>query len=62
MGILADGEQRKRLDELREGEADADEIFQKTRNLSRQFRDGLLEFFFDKQSGMDELTRNYGVF
>ncbi len=28
----------------------------------RSFRDGLMTIFFDPQSGLEELTKNYGVF
>lgn len=62
IGILADSQQRKRLDDLQEWEADDDVTYQKARELSHHFRDGLLEFFFDEQSGMCSLTKNYGVF
>jgi hypothetical protein len=62
VGILADDQQRKRLDTIGEDEAEDDETYQNARGLSHQFRDGLLEFFFDDRSGMSELTRNYGVF
>jgi len=62
IGILADDRQRTRLDELQEHEVESDEIFQRARRLSHCFRDGLLEFFFDGQSDMSDLTKNYGVF
>lgn len=62
VGILADDTQRKHLDKLGEEEAENDEIFQRARGVSHDFRDGLLELFFDEQSGMNDLTRNYGVF
>ena len=45
-----------------EEDADSDEIYQSARRLSHTFRDGLLEFFFDPESGMETLTKNYGVF
>ena len=60
--MLADDRQRKHLDELREGDADVDRTFRKARGLSHDFRDGLLEFFFDEDSGMCDLTKIYGVF
>ena len=47
---------------MTEEEADEDETYQRARALSHTFRDGLLEFFFDPQSEMGDLTRNYGVF
>lgn len=62
VGILSDSQQRKRLEDLKEDEADDDETYQKARSLSHDFRDGLLEVFFDEKSGMCNLTRNYGVF
>jgi len=62
VGMLADDQQREHLDKLPESEADDDEIFQKAREFSHDFRDGVLEFFFDKDSGMGDLTRIYGVF
>jgi predicted nucleotidyltransferase len=62
VGMLADDDQRKRLDEIQEEDAEGDKTFQNARRLSHDFRNGLLEFFFDEQSGMDSLTKNYGVF
>ena len=62
VGVLADADKRKRLDTLTGTEADVDEVFQTTRQLSHSFRDGLLQLFFDEKSGIGELTRNYGVF
>ncbi|MDX1984585.1 MAG: nucleotidyltransferase domain-containing protein [Bryobacteraceae bacterium] len=62
LGLLADGRTREHLETLPEDDADRDPTYQKARQLSHRFRDGLLEFFFDKESGLDELTRNYGVF
>jgi predicted nucleotidyltransferase len=62
VGILADDAQRDRLENLTESEADGDHVFQRARGLSHDFRDGLLEFFFDEPSGMGSLTKTYGVF
>jgi predicted nucleotidyltransferase len=62
LGILADDDQRKHLEELTEEAATNDGIYQETRELSHAFRDGLLTFFFDEESGMERLTQNYGVF
>ena len=53
---------RNHLEDLSEADADTDKIYQHARGLSHTFRDGLLEFFFDPRSEMDELTKNYGVF
>jgi predicted nucleotidyltransferase len=62
LGILADEEQRKHLEVLSEAEAETDSIFQTARRLTHDYRDGLLTVFFDAPSGIDVLTRNYGVF
>lgn len=62
IGILADADQRKQLDAMDERDADGDPVFGRARALSHTFRDGLLEFFFDRDSGMEQLTQNYGVF
>lgn len=62
IGILADEVSRKRLDDLTESEADEDALYQRARRLSHDFRDGLRDFFFDSESGLEELTKNYGVF
>ncbi len=62
VGILSDEEKRRHLEELVEEDGDADELYQSARTLSHTFRDGLLEFFFDSESEMEILTKNYGVF
>jgi len=41
LGILADNDKRKHLEALSEAVADTDEIYQRARTLSHQFRDGL---------------------
>jgi hypothetical protein len=62
LGILADSDKRKHLEQLTEAAAEADEIYQTARKLSHQFRDGLLEFFFDTNSELSVMTKTYGVF
>lgn len=62
LGILADTQKRKHLEELGEDEAGNDSIYQEARALSHAFRDGLEELFFDSASGMEKLTKRYGVF
>jgi hypothetical protein len=62
LGILADKERREALDDLDETMGETDVVYQQARSLSHTFRDGLLKLVFDEQSGMDELTKNYGVF
>jgi len=62
LGILADDESRTHLETLTEDKADGDAIYQQARKFSHEFRDGLLDFFFDSKSELDSLTKNYGVF
>ena len=62
LGILADPSKRDELEGLPGTEGETSEIYQLARRLSHVFRDGLLEFFFDSESGLEELTKNYGVF
>ncbi len=62
IGILADPEKRDKLETLQDQQAESDPLYQTVRGLSRDFRDGLLEFFFDSHSQMENLTKNYGVF
>ena len=62
LGLLARTDTRARLENVTEEEASKDETFQRARSLSHTFRDGLLTIFFDPLSGLDDLTKNYGVF
>ena len=62
LGILADDDQRQCLETLAEDAAETNEVYRRARQLSHQFRDGLLTLFFDEASGMNDLTKNYGVF
>lgn len=62
IGILSDEGLRSHLEGLTEQNADEDSVYQGARNLSHIFRDGLLAFFFDPDSEMEALTKNYGVF
>ena len=61
LGILSNETSRKRLEEL-DSDSYGDETFDRARMLSHDFRDGLMDLFFDQKSGMLELTKNYGVF
>lgn len=62
LALLADPKSRKHLEELTPAQYEADEVFNRGRRLSHDFRDGLLELFFDEKSGLSRLTREYGVF
>ncbi len=62
LGMLSDPETRDHLEELPLEPELSDKTFQRARELSHVFRDGLLELFFDEKSGMLSLTKMYGVF
>jgi hypothetical protein len=62
LGILSDDQSRGHLESLTEAYADRDETYQRARQLSHSFRDGLLAVFFDPKSELDDMTKNYGVF
>jgi predicted nucleotidyltransferase len=62
LGVLADDDSRKHLEQLVPEREPTDRIYQDLRELSHEFRDGLLDLFFDKESDLFELTRIYGVF
>ncbi|HXP87773.1 MAG TPA: nucleotidyltransferase domain-containing protein [Bryobacteraceae bacterium] len=62
VGTLADEGKRAHLENLIEDKTDSDEIYQRVRQLSHVFREGLIDFFFDPNSDLDTLTKNYGVF
>jgi predicted nucleotidyltransferase len=62
LGALADDAKRTHLEELLPEDQDGDFVYQELRQISHRFRDGLLELFFDSESGILELTRMYGVF
>jgi len=62
LGVLADRDSRKHLEQLLPENEEGDRIYQDLRALSHEFRDGLLDLFFNKDSNLFELTRIYGVF
>jgi hypothetical protein len=61
IGILADDAQRTELDLLTDDDIDSP-AFELPRELSHDFRDGLLDLFFQTSSELTQLTRLYGVF
>lgn len=62
LGMLADKKTREHLEELPSGSDLSDEAFQDARKLSHDFRDGLIELFFDDKTELSKLTQIYGVF
>jgi predicted nucleotidyltransferase len=62
LGVLADKELRTELEELQPEEEEDSLLLQRLRTVSHEFRDALLELFFDEASGLQQLTRTYGIF
>lgn len=62
LGILTDEKSRKSLEDLDSDNYERDETFSHARELSHEFRDGLLDLFFDQKTQLHELTKHYGVF
>ncbi|HMO37339.1 MAG TPA: hypothetical protein PKA06_14975, partial [Gemmatales bacterium] len=62
LGLLRDDRMREHLSNITPEAADTDAIFQSTRNLGRQFHEGLVQFFFHDQKRLGELTMHYGIF
>jgi hypothetical protein len=62
LGMLSDKGTRGSLEELPAHPGSDDPVWARARSVSHQFRDGLLELFFDRESGLAELTRIYRVF
>lgn len=61
VGILADGDRRQQLEALGPDDLES-EGFAEPRQISHDFRDGVLSLFFDVNGQLKELTRTYGVF
>lgn len=62
LGILADPDQRKRLNELTYDDLASDELFERGRNISHEFQQALHRIFLESGSPFSELTLKYGVF
>jgi hypothetical protein len=62
LGMLSDQGTRDNLEKLPAHPDSNDPVWARSRSVSHRFRDGLLELFFDRESGLVELTRIYGVF
>jgi predicted nucleotidyltransferase len=62
LGALRDKTKRTHLDDLTPATEGRDPLFQQLRTCSHTFRDALVELFFDEPSGLNSLTKTYGVF
>ncbi|PQO36612.1 DUF294 nucleotidyltransferase-like domain-containing protein [Blastopirellula marina] len=61
LSTLKDEEKRKHLEELSLDNSN-DSVFEEQRQISRDFRDGLIAFFFDSDERITQLVKRYGVF
>lgn len=62
LGMLSDNETRDHLEKLQPDAEGLDATWQEARRTTHEFRDALLEIFFDEQSKLHDLTKTYGVF
>ncbi len=62
IGLLADNATRDYLEKLPVRPDPQDPVWERARMVTHDFRDALLELFFDQESRLAELTRMYGVF
>jgi len=62
LGLLADQQTRDHLEKLPSDSDPSDSTWAEARRITHQFRDALLELFFDEKSRLYDLTKMYGVF
>jgi hypothetical protein len=62
LGMLSDKQTRDCLEELPPDPSPQDATWDQVRQITHEFRDALLEMFFDEQSRLYGLTKMYGVF
>jgi predicted nucleotidyltransferase len=62
IGALRDDQKRARLERLPAEAEDHDSIYQDLRRASHEFRDAVLDLFFDEGTNLNELTKTYGIF
>ena len=62
LGMLAEKETRYYLEDLPLDPRPQEATWDEARRITHEFRDALLEMFFDEQSRLYDLTKMYGVF
>jgi predicted nucleotidyltransferase len=62
IGVLRDEQKRAHLERLSPEAEDRDSIYQGLRHASHEFRDAVLDLFFDEGTILSQLTRTYGIF
>jgi hypothetical protein len=59
---LSDKATREHLERLTPEKEEADKIYGQLRATSREFRDGILDLFFDDRTELANLSKVYGLF
>jgi predicted nucleotidyltransferase len=62
LGIIADADNRRILEKLDRDAAVDDPVFAKVREITRPFREGILQLFFDDDPALAGFMRKFGVF
>jgi hypothetical protein len=62
IGLIANDESRRRLEEIRVEELGSDNVFQEAQGFSHAFRDALSRVFLRGHTELCDLTIDYGVF
>jgi len=62
IGALRDDQKRAHLDGLPPEAEEYDSVYRELRHASHQFRDAVLDLFFDERAMLNQLTRIYGIF
>jgi predicted nucleotidyltransferase len=62
LSVLDDEPKRKALDAVSFERAGEDPVYTELRSMSHDFRDGIVELFFDLDENLQQLIRKYGVF
>ena len=62
LGMLSEKTTRDHLEGLALDPRPQDATWEEARHITHEFRDALLEMFFDKESRLYDLTKMYGVF
>jgi hypothetical protein len=62
IGLIANDESRRRLEEIRVEELGSDNVFQEAQGFSHAFRDALSRVFLRGNTELCDLTIDYGVF
>jgi predicted nucleotidyltransferase len=62
LGVLRDDQKRDHLETLEPDAENVDSLYRELRDGSHIFREAVLTLFFDEATGLNRLTRTYGIF